>query len=320
MGGGSRRRGRRVTGKHAPRPALPRPRLPRRPHPRPAQSPGASLTDTHYSPEPGRRPAGSTCPARRGAASGLGVSSPRPALHPGPPPGPALRPAPRAQSPRPRPGRPGLLAAARAPGGRKGGVVRSGRHTLTARSIASKTHSPGSQANGGGGGWRRSGAINHPLPRKGLPLPGRGRWSGCRGPGCPSRRQGARCFGRDRCPVHRVALQPARWRSGFRDSGSSVFFSPTLQGRRASASSLEGLCLERWSPPEECNSPRPRCPGAKRRPWVSLAARKFCKLRADPPTWGESSGWPGAQPRDLSFHTLRRLAAPKALFLSKPSQ
>lgn len=68
------------------------------------------------------------------------MSSPRPALHPGPPPGLALRPAPCAQSPRPRPGRPGLLAAARAPGGRKGGVGRSGRHTLAASSAASKTH------------------------------------------------------------------------------------------------------------------------------------------------------------------------------------
>ncbi|XP_021019002.1 uncharacterized protein LOC110294857 [Mus caroli] len=37
----------------------------------------------------------------------------------------------------------------------------------------------------------------------------------------------------------------------------------------------------------------------------ALLPEKFSKLRADPPTWGESSGWPGAQPRDLSFHTLR---------------
>lgn len=162
MGGGSRRRGRRVTGKHAPRPALPRPRLPRRPHPRPAQSPGASLTDTHYSPEPGRRPAGSTCPARRGAASGLGVSSPRPALHPGPPPGPALRPAPCARGPalavpasllRPEPRGEGR-AALSAPG-----VIRS----LPAAKLPKHTARVRRRTEGGGG-WGGCGERGRQSP------------------------------------------------------------------------------------------------------------------------------------------------------------
>lgn len=97
-----------------------------------------------------------------------------------------------------------------------------------------------------------------------------------------------------------VALQPARWRCSETSGRPCSFAYPA-----GAASSLEGLFLERWRPPEECDSPRARCSGAKRRSLVSLAARKFSKLRADPPTWGESSGWPGAQPRDLSFHTLR---------------
>lgn len=109
-----------------PCPSPPPPPAPPPPAPRPVTR---GRPDRHsLFPGAGRRPAGSTCPARRGAASGLGVSSPRPALHPGPPPGPALRPVPCSQSPRPALGRPGRLAAARAPGGRKGGAGRSRRH------------------------------------------------------------------------------------------------------------------------------------------------------------------------------------------------
>lgn len=39
----------------------------------------------------------------------------------------------------------------------------------------------------------------------------------------------------------------------------------------------------------------PACPEAKKQLWLCTAARKLSKLRADPPpTWSESSGWPGA--------------------------
>lgn len=180
-------------------------------------------------------------------------------------------------------------------------MARSGRHTLTAPAPLPKhtarVRRRAEERGGAGPSITRSRG-------KGRPSPGRGRWSGCRGPGCPvpasgnavlqerslPRAQGSRCSLRAGS-VPRLRVDPV--------------LSPTLRGRCASASSLEGLYLERWRPPEDCDSPRSRCPGAKRRPWVSLAARKFSKLRADPPTWGESSGWPGAQPRDLFFHTLR---------------
>lgn len=71
---------------------------------------------------------------------------------------------------------------------------------------------------------------------------------------------------RDRCSVHRVALLPVRWLAlCVPRLQVAPVLSPTLQRRPGSASSLEGLCLERWRPREESNSPGPL-------PWSKKAA------------------------------------------------
>lgn len=112
----------------------------------------------------------------------------------------------------------------------------------------------------------------------------------------------------------------AGWRSAFRDSRSPLFFRLPCRGGPEAPPAWKDFA---WKGGDPGRSPTPQghCPGAKRRPRVSLAARKILQTAADSPTWGESSGWPGAQPPDLSFRILRELAASRHFFSRlKPGQ
>lgn len=152
------------------------------------------------------------------------MSGPRPALHPGPP--PRLSAPPGALSPRPRPSCPGLLAAARAPGGRKGGVgpLRASHALRPLAPLPKHTARVRRRAEEWG-----SEAVNHSLPREGPPLPGRGRWSGCCGPGCPVPTSGSAvlqerslpCAQGSRCSLRAGAVRRLR---------VAPVLSPTLQG------------------------------------------------------------------------------------------
>lgn len=129
-------------------------------------------------PGAGRRPAGPTCPARRGAAVGLGVrGGPRPASSTLAPALPAARPPPRSRAaPEPR-GRKGGAAPLRASLGR--GPLRRFQNTL-----------PGWRASRGGGVGRPRG---HQSPaRAGRAAPGaagRKGWAGGRLPSSAVRAQ-----------------------------------------------------------------------------------------------------------------------------------
>lgn len=143
-------------------------------------------------PGAGRRPAGPTCPARRGAAVGLGGRGPRPAAPALRPPPCALRPAPRprpapsAREPAPRP--PGPAAPPPEPGGKEGRrcPLRASPGCSPLRRF--QNTQPGSRAGGGPGRPRPS--IQQPARREGRPrarregLGPRGRpagpsWAGC---------------------------------------------------------------------------------------------------------------------------------------------
>lgn len=158
-----------------------------------------------------------------------------------------------------------------------------------------------------------SGAVNHSLPREGPPLPGLRAVERVSQPRMPVPASGSAVLRERSLPGAACALEP--WVPRLRVA-PVLFAYPAgaarkrLQPGGAWLGKVEtpgGVQLPKAPPP-------PRCPGAKRRPRVSLTARKFSKLRADPPNWGESSGWPGAQSRDLSFHTLRGLAASRYFF------
>lgn len=211
-----------------PCPSPPPPPAPPPPAPRPVTR---GRPDRHsLFPGAGRRPAGSTCPARRGAASGLGVSSPRPASPPWASTRPSAPPRALLPEPAPRPGRPGRLTAARALGGRKGGAGRLRRHTARgpAAPLPKHTARAGCAAEEG---ERRCQSL---APAGRAAPPGRsagGRWSGVsrlrtRVPGVGERGGSERA----RCPGHWVALLPVRWRSVFRNSGTALVLSPALQG------------------------------------------------------------------------------------------
>lgn len=117
-------------------------------------------------PGAGRRPAGPTCPARRGAAVGLGVRGPRPPPPPPPrSPRPRPLPAPSALGPGARgPARPGPAAAPPPePGGKEGRrwPLRASQGSSPLRRF--QDTQPGSRASRGGGP-EAVGAINQTAP------------------------------------------------------------------------------------------------------------------------------------------------------------
>lgn len=237
-----------------PCPSPPPPPAPPPPAPRPVTR---GRPDRHsLFPGAGRRPAGSTCPARRRRGLGAGREQPPP----GSPPWASTRPSapPRAllPEPAPRPGPSGPPRCRPSPGGKEGRRWPLAASPGSRRPVASlpKHTQPRfagePRRRGWGGVVEGSGAVNQRLPREGRPLPGGAQEGGRAGVAAEDASPGAReprwLRARSGTGARGRALRlPARRGSVFRDSVAALVLSPALQGQPGGASSPEGLFLER---------------------------------------------------------------------------
>lgn len=167
----------------------------------------------------------------------------------------------------------------------------------------------------------RSGAVNHPLPRGRAAPPGQRAVERVSRPRMPVPPRGSAVLQERPLPRAQDRAAACSLALCVETPGRPCSFRLPCRGRAQAPPAWRDFAWKGGDPRRSATPPGPSVLQRKGGPgWVSLAARKFSKLRADPPTWGESSGWPGAQPRDLSFHTLRGLGASRRFFLWNPGQ